>query len=74
MFTQINMYPKYDSEFINFSKKTEEKRTKRNFTIHCKSKRFVLAPKMGPFRWVKYSTNFGANSARLEWSCFGPSK
>lgn len=42
--------------------------------MHCKSKRSVLAPKIGRFLWVKYSTIFGANSARLEWSCFGPNK
>ena len=29
---------------------------------------------MGPFRWVKYSTVFGAKVAQLEWSRFGPNK
>ena len=39
-----------------------------------KSKRSVLAPKMVPFGWVKYSTILGANVAHLEWSRFDPNK
>ena len=41
---------------------------------HSKSKRSVLAPKMGPFRWVKYSPIFGAKRAHFEWGRFGPNK
>ena len=39
-----------------------------------KSKRSVLAPKMVPFGWVKYSTILGASVAHLEWSRFDPNK
>ena len=42
--------------------------------VHSKSKRSVLAPKMGPFRWVKYSPIFGAKRAHFEWGRFGPDK
>ena len=42
--------------------------------MHSKSKRSVLAPKMGPFRWLKYRTILGAKVAHLEWSRFGRNK
>ena len=29
---------------------------------------------MGPFRWLKYSTIFGASVAHLEWSRFDPNE
>ena len=33
--------------------------------LHCKSERSVLAQKIGPFRWVKYSPIFESNLAPL---------
>ena len=48
--------------------------------VHSKSERSVLALKIGPFRWVKYSPIFGSNLAPLNqgqyspisWGWFGP--
>ena len=36
-----------------------------HFKGHCKFKSSVLAPKMGPFPRIKYSTSLGANLALL---------
>ena len=46
----------------------------RSLQLHSKSKRSVLAPKMGPFRCVEYSPIFRAKVAHLDWSRFGPNK
>ena len=41
-------------------------------SIHSKSERFVLALKIGPFRWVKYSPIFGSNLAPLNQGQYSP--
>ena len=39
---------------------------------HCKSERSVLALKIGPFRWVKYSPIFESNLAPLNQGQYSP--
>ena len=38
----------------------------------CKSERFALALKMGPFLWVKYSPIFESNLAPLNQGQYSP--
>ena len=40
--------------------------------IHSQSERSVLALKIGPFRWVKYSPIFGPNLAPLNQGQYSP--
>ena len=42
------------------------------YNLHCKSERSVLALKIGPFQWVKYSPIFESNLAPLNQGKYSP--